>query len=130
MGWKVEYDEALGIVVDTYIGRNTGKDFTEVAEKRIALGKEKGTLMTLIDASKLETDISTTFDVYDIADRLYAEQKNRIKWRIAVIVPESSKARDQVGFFVTMCKNRGLVMEEFAQRKDALNWLLAQRPSS
>jgi len=130
MTWTVEYDEALGVVVDTYIGRSTGQDFNDVATKRIALGKEKGSTKTLIDTSRMEADSSTTFDVFHIVENMYREEGSRAHWRMAILTPESAAARTQVNFFVTVCKNRGWIIEEFAQRKEAIDWLLKQSPAS
>ena len=124
MSWTVDYDEALGIVVDTYVGRSSGKDFKAVAKKRIALGREKGTTKTLIDASRLEVEPLISFDVYDIVTHMYSEEGSRSSWKIAITTPESPAAREQVRFYVIACKNRGWKIEEFAERKDALKWLL------
>lgn len=130
MSWTVEYDEALGIVVDTYIGVSNGKDFKDVAKKRMALGREKGTTRTLIDASRLEVEPFTTFDLYDIVEHMYSEEGSRVEWMMAITTPESQTAREQVHFFVNLCKNRGWRIEEFADRKNAVEWLLEQSPSS
>ena len=129
MSWKVEYDEALGIVVDTYVGKSSGKDFKDVAKKRIALGREKGVEKTLIDALRMETDSSTTFDVYDIVEHMYNEEGRRANWKIAITTPVSSAAREQVCFYVNVCKNRGWIIEEFTKRNEALEWLLSHPPT-
>lgn len=130
MNWTVEYDEAFWIIVDTYIGRCSGQDFKDDATKRIALGVQKGTAKTLVDVSNLEVEPSTTLDLYNIVEHMYNEEGNRAGWTMAITTPGSAVAREQVHFFVTLCKNRGWKIEDFAERKDALAWLIEQNPSS
>lgn len=125
MSWTVEYDDTLKIIVDTYIGRCTGQDFKDVAKKRIELAEEVGTTRTLIDASKLLTDSSTTLDVYKIADEIYEREDDRMDWKLAITTPESPAAREQARFFVNVCVNRGWNVKEFTERKDAIDWLLS-----
>ncbi len=124
MSWTVEYDDTLQIVVITYVGKSSGKDFKEAAKKRIAVAKALDSIRTLIDASKLYTDESTTVDVYNIVKNTYEKLGNRGDWKIAITTPESPTARRQVYFYETVCINRGWRVKEFEERKEAIEWLL------
>lgn len=126
MSWTVEYDDALKIFVDTYIGVCGGQDFQSVAKRRIELSKEVSTTRTLVDASKLIIESPSTLDIYKVADEIYEREENRMDWRLAITTPESPTAQEPVKFFVNVCVNRGWNVREFAHRKDAIEWLLSK----
>lgn len=130
MSWNIEYNDDLQIVVCTYLGKCTGQDLRDASTKRIALAQEVGSSKTLIEASKLETEGSTTFDVYNIIRKMYQELGSRADWRIAIVTPETTKAAEQVHFYVTACQNRGWVVEEFPNKEDAIDWLIKNSPST
>lgn len=123
MNCTVEYDEGSGIVVVTYNGRCSGKDFRDATHKRVAIAEKEDSTKTLIDATNLECSSSTTFDVYDIVSREYPSLGSRSEWKMAITTPKSAEAQKQVHFFENACVNRGWRVRQFASRKDAIDWL-------
>lgn len=124
MSWKVEHDAELNIVVLTYQGKCTGHDFKTASTARMALAAEKGTAITLIDASQLEVDSSATMDLYEIASAMYSAAEDSFDWRIAILDTEDPQAKEMVDFYETLCINRGWKVKKFATRKSAIAWLL------
>jgi len=124
MSWTLEIDNDLRIIIITYRGKNTGKDFLEVAAARIELVKLTGISTILVEVSKLKVDTSSIIDVYEIANNMYGKLIEREKIKIAITTPEDQNSIEMVDFYETACIHRGVNVKKFANRKNAIDWLL------
>lgn len=123
MTWTIEYQDNLQVVVLTYSGNISGAEIKAAATARIAMGKEKGVSKFLVDTRNIETDESSTFDIYDLPSKVYPEQKVEHSDHIAVVIPESHAARRMVQFYEDVSVNRGWRVKTFEDHDDALEWL-------
>jgi hypothetical protein len=62
-------------------------------------------------------------DIYDFPNKQYNEEGSNRGVRMALIMPNSSKAMALAEFFVTVCLNRGWMVKEFTDRQRAIDWL-------
>ena len=121
MAWYVEYNPDYGIIECRAEGFLTAKEIKEASEKTIALSGENDTKLILIDDSQVEETIET-LEIYELP-RYYEEINVDRKVKVAVILPNVPKAREDVLFFETVCRNRGWNIHTFTKRKEALEWL-------
>jgi len=126
MSWSVEHDDVLNIVVSTYAGKCTGRDFREAVAARSAMAGKLGLNKALIDAGKLEVSAAATFDLYDIAGHYNHGANFQCTRKIAITRPDSAESRKVVDFYETACLNRGLDVKVFEERNSAVEWLLEE----
>jgi len=122
MPWFIEYNDALDCVVHTFTGRHTGKDIRNATTSGMAAGKLHKTHKYLIDLRKLEYAGSIS-RLMDLPTVQYREEGLSRQSRIAIVLPESQKAKQDAMFYETICVNRGWNVKCFSSRVDALNWL-------
>jgi hypothetical protein len=122
MAWSVTYNPALDVIEELFCGQVTAAEFREAVSKRISLEKETGSSKILNDVSDVEVDASI-MDIYDFPNKQYNEEGSNRGVRMALIMPNSSKAMALAEFFVTVCLNRGWMVKEFTDRQRAIDWL-------
>jgi hypothetical protein len=123
MSWDVNLNEALKIIEIVYRGHITARDLQDSTSRAIALEKEKGVILFLIDAT--ETEIAASLmDILSLPDRQYVEEKADPLGRVAVILPRSPRAQEAARFYEMASKNRGWTVEVFPTRDRALHWLV------
>ncbi|MDJ0809945.1 MAG: hypothetical protein QNJ01_07575 [Desulfobacterales bacterium] len=121
MAWQVEYLTAHNIVKATYIGHVSADDFKQGVTRTIEVARENKTLLLMIDDSKLEAAVSTP-EIYEMPS-FYEEIKGSRRTRIAVILPAGGQILEDVKFYVTVCRNRGWLVEAFTNEQEAIDWL-------
>jgi hypothetical protein len=123
MTWRIEFDEALGIISCLYAGTVSAEDFRKGALETIALARKHRTHRILIDDSKLASTVST-MEIYEMPGLYETSDANRrSKW--ALILPPKGPIREDVDFYTTMCLNRGWYVKTFEDRRSAIDWLLS-----
>lgn len=122
MAWSVEYDSEHDLVQAVYAGHVTADDFKNSVMRTIECARKHKTLLLLIDDSKLESAVSTS-DIFEMP-LFYEDVEASRRSRIALIIPGSGKIREDVKFYVTVCRNRGWFAEAFDHRQEAIDWLL------
>lgn len=100
--------------------RNLEKATTEA----MTLHKELGVNAVLIDTSSLES-VESLISLYDLPKQ-YDEGGVSRKVRIAMVIPETSAAKEAVEFYENVCNNRGWVVLPFERRDEATEWLMAE----
>ena len=129
MSWSVEYNHSLGIIEEVLSGLVTAAELRESVSRRIALEKETGSTKILVDASEIELD-ATVFDVFDFPNKRYADQGAHRQNQMALVMPAYSRARETADLFVIACKNRGWLVQGFAKRQQAIDWLVGNKASN
>ncbi len=122
MPWTLSHNQALRIVEVLYTGEVTGRELREVTSKCITLEKENGVNRFLCDASDCEISASL-LDLFDLPAEQYAAEKADRSGRVAVVLPRSPRARDAAQFYETASRNRGWMVQAFASRQEAVDWL-------
>ena len=121
MTWTVEYVPDHDMVQVTVIGAATGDDLSAAGLEAIRLAKAHNTTSVLIDDMKLERAFSLA-DIYALP-KFYLANQPSVTNRVAIILPTSQPARDNMLFYETVCRNRGLNHRTFDERQEAMAWL-------
>jgi hypothetical protein len=122
MTWTLEYSNKLRVIKLVYTGRTTGLDLQESTFKAIALSKEQGSLMFLVDSTEIELTAST-FNLYDLPDRQYLAENLDRKSHVAVVLPRRPKEQEDARFYETACVNRGWFVMLFPNCDEGIEWL-------
>lgn len=86
----------------------------------MALIKQHGYLLCMLDHSQADGFEINVFDTYDLPKR-YKELNIPPTFRMAVVVPE--KRRENSHFYETVCRNNGYSVSVFFDQESALEWL-------
>ena len=123
MPYSVEYLEEPGVVETVYAGALSTAEFNEavVATADTAAGR----LCTrfLSDCRELEVgEHSPTLDIWALAEFLAQLPPGTFE-REALLLPAAAAAGEDIRFYETACRNRGLDVRVFSARDEALAWL-------
>ena len=119
MPHSVSFDTEASHAEATYFGVLTASDLEGAAGEIMALMQESNMRLLLADCSGVAGGHSV-FDLYALADWL----KDNAPWvREAVVLPTLDLAAENVRFWETTCRNRGLAVRIFNDRPSALAWL-------
>ena len=105
----------------TYSGALKQSELEQAAFKILEFMKEEGTMLLLADCSDIKGGHSV-FDLYALSDWLKATAPHI---KEAVVLPTLPLASENVKFWETTCRNRGLMVCIFNDCRSALEWLLA-----
>ena len=120
---EVRFNETLQIIEIAHTGILTLQNLEKATSEAMALHKELGVNAVLIDTSNLES-VENVMDLYDLPQQ-YDDGGASRAVRIAVVVPETSAAREALQFYDDVCNNRGWVVRPFETPDEATEWLMA-----
>ncbi len=123
MNWDLKFNEKLDIIIVTYDGYISAKDYYDSTISGIELSNEINIYRGLVDSRNAVTDC-TKADIFKIPYELYNTLGLKKTIRIAVLEPLDTMARDLNAFFILTCRNLGWDVQSFKKRKRAINWLL------
>jgi len=121
MSVAVKFNSELGIIESVLADNVTPEDLRMHEARCIALAKETGSSCFLTDATAAAFKVSE-LDLYDLP-QFYDREGIRRPIRIAVLPPATEAVRRLVGFYETVCANRGWTVAAFEERQEALDWL-------
>lgn len=124
MPHKVEFNEAIQVIEVVFSAPITKIDLDEATRTAIEVGKARETHRYIIDNQDPEPYVSLA-DVYALPEHQYIVQQLSRDSRIAIMLPQSIKAREIVIFYETVCLNRGWQARIFTTREEAMDWLFA-----
>ena len=127
MTWTIDFDESLGMLEMTLEDLVSGEELHEVTSRAIAILREKDSILALADISRLQGSPPLT-DIYELPARQYVAEGLSRNIRIALVEPVADAAIEAARFYETVCMNRGWVVQSFAARDQAIEWLRATRP--
>ena len=119
MPCSVTFDAEASHAEATYFGRLTASELEAAAGEIMALMQASNTMLLLADCTGVVGGHSV-FDLYALADWLKACAP---RVREAVVLPTLDLAAENVRFWETTCRNRGLAVRIFNDRQSALDWL-------
>ena len=122
MPWTHEYRPSLDAIEVVYSGSTSARDLQDSTSKFINIEHREGISRFLIDTREMELD-ATLLDVYDIPETQYVVEKADRKGRVALILAASGFERQAGLFYRDACQNRGWLVEAFADRQEAVDWL-------
>lgn len=128
MTWRVDYKSELGFIQVVYTGLVTLDEFKKATNEVISLSKSHKENRILIDDSNLEIAVSTA-DIYKLP-LFYDDVNANRKSRMALILPTSPQAREDVQFYETVCRNRGWFIKAFNERQEAIDWLTSNKSNA
>ena len=120
----VTYNSKLRIIEIVHSGTLTVQNLEKSTSEAMALHKELGVNAVLIDTSNLES-VESLIEFYDLP-RQYEEGGASRAVRIALVMPETSAAREAAKFYDNVCNNRGWQVLPFEMLDDAIEWLMAK----
>jgi hypothetical protein len=121
MAFSVTYMEEAGVVEMVLRGAVTPADVDAAMTEAGTVGAENLSNRFLIDSRDMPAG-GTAFDVLALAELLASLPPGVIE-REAVLLSDDAAAADQMEFFETACRNRGLDVRVFRDRDLALGWL-------
>lgn len=123
MAWSVSVDERTRIVTTVYAGLMPPAALRQAVEATLRVCMEHECVRLLADCSQLDGG-HTVMDLYDAAAAVGAVP-GVARLKEAVIMPTRPGATDTVTFWETAAINRGIQVQLFSSRDDAVAWLLA-----
>ena len=123
MAFSIAYVEEVGVVEMVFRGTVTPADVDAAMTEAGTVGAENLSNRFLVDSREMPAG-GSAFDVLALAELLAALPPGVID-REAVLLSDDAAAADQMEFFETACRNRGLDVRVFHDRDEALGWLTA-----
>lgn len=120
MPWNVVAHPELPIVETTYAGILTGHDLAMAASETLQIAASLGRNRLFADCSTLEGGHSI-FDLFSISDQT---NLGALGLREAILQPSLASTLETIRFWETACMNRGIQVRIFADRDEAMRWLL------
>ena len=127
MPWTYERNTSLGLVEVFYTGEVTTRELQESTSALIELEKTDGLIRFLVDVTEMRlSSFTSLFDIFNIPAKQYEEEEADRDGRVAVFVPDHSEMLSVVKFYENACVNRGWMVKRFAERQEALEWLISE----
>jgi hypothetical protein len=124
MALTLTYNADLCIVEITCEGMVSFDELTAEQAPSFALAEEHNTDRFLLDLTNYESSLSHVNILGGVSS--YDDKSTR-RIRIAVVAPVSEEARKDAQFYETVCVNRGWNARMFAERQEAIDWLVNRR---
>ena len=121
MSFSVNYLDDVGAVETVYSGAVSPPELDEAMTVTGAVAAERLCNRFLIDSRDQDAG-GSAFDILKLAEFLSSLPPGTID-REAILPPQSSLGGEDMRFFETAARNRGLNVRLFTAREDALAWL-------
>jgi hypothetical protein len=119
----VRFLEEAGVVEMVFAGDAGAEEVDAAVGEAGAVGAENLTNRFLVDVRQ-QMPGGKAFDILALGEFLASLPTGLIE-REAILLPEDQAAAEEMQFFETVCRNRGLDVRVFHERDDALGWLTA-----
>ena len=128
--WTHHLHDGLRIVETVYTGQQPGttQELQTAAESSLKLAAERGHHLFLSDCSGV-TGGSSILPAYEVGD-FYSRLPLPRNLREAIVLPRDEAAAAGLRFYETTVRNRGFAVRAFADRNQALEWLVSNRPAA
>lgn len=121
MAYSVTYLEEFGVVETVYSATTSLEELDQALTETGSVAAEHLCNRFLIDARD-QASTGSTFDILKLAEFLASLPPGVID-REAILPPPSAQGMDDIHFFETAARNRGLNALMFTSREEALAWL-------
>jgi hypothetical protein len=123
MAVDVTYLEEAGVVEMVFQGAPAPGEIDDALTRAGTIGAENLANRFLVDSRDMPAG-GSAFDVLALGE-LMASLPHGIIEREAILLSEDAAAAEEMEFFETVCRNRGLDVRVFRDRDEALAWLTA-----
>ncbi|MCB2178835.1 STAS/SEC14 domain-containing protein [bacterium] len=125
MSHKIAFREDSNILATIFDGKVTPNEVEEVVVENLNLAIQYQTNLFLVDCRNIEDESSFAIENYETGVLLTKlSQKLPGHLKDALIQPISPLAAENLRFFETVTRNRGLNVRLFETEEAALAWLL------
>ena len=121
MAFTVRFLKDFGVVETVWSGNVTAADVDVGVTETGILAAEKLCNRFLVDVRE-QAPGGSALDIFSLAEFLCSLPPGTIE-REAVLTPRTPKAAEEIKFFETACRNRGLDVRMLDDRDEALRWL-------
>lgn len=124
MTHQVEFRKEQAIIETVYTGNANILEVFAAIRENLALSKQYQTHRFLVDCCLLVDEKGKVFENYEVGTylgKLIPEFPRG--FREAMILPSSPTAAQNLRFFETVARNRGINVRVFDTREEALAWL-------
>lgn len=115
------FREDINAIEVVYSGQVTIEEVHEAFKNAVALSYHHQVMLFLIDCSDLQP-VGSMFNIYELASVL-EKIPNVRQLKGSIILPLQQQSAEELKFFETTAKNRGLHVHVFPSREDAIKWL-------
>lgn len=122
MPWTLSYLEETRILLTVYTNPLTLADLKDATMANVALATEKQSYRYLGDCTALAPG-GSTLDIYQFGCFLAGLGLDPAS-KEAIVLPLSPGAADDLRFYETVTRNRGIDVRVFEDRDDAIRWLI------
>ena len=112
------------MIETSYIGNLTAAELAEAVAGSVALAKKHKIDHFLGDCSELLGGHSV-LDLFSKLEQIINES-DFLSLKEALILPTCLEAAEKFRFWETACRNRGMNVQTFVDRRSAVKWLLEQ----
>ena len=123
MAFKVRFLEDLGVVETVWSGNVTVAEVDRGVTETGILAAEALCNRFLVDLRE-QAPGGSALDIFSLAEFLCSLPPGTIEGE-AVLTPWTPAAAEEIKFFETACRNRGLDVRMLDDRDEALEWLRA-----
>lgn len=123
MPFSYTLPDDLPIVETGFVGPCGAADISHAIAKTNELLETSGRRCLLTDCSGVERGYSP-IDIHAMAEQLMTNPLVRVV-RQAMILPDRAGEAEDMQFWETLCRNRGIMVRGFSDRASAIEWLLA-----
>lgn len=121
MSWRSTLNaqsKHVELVIEGAISRD---ELMAACDRTCELALEQDTPLVLADCSMMRGG-HNILDLYQLAKQLI-EKPHAREMREAIIAAQDPEAREMLRFWETTCLNRGLLVQLFEDREQAIDWL-------
>jgi len=120
MPWNLIHHHDLQVIETCYSGMMQPQELRAAFDGTVALGRQHNVKLYLANYSELQGGHSVV-DLYGLADLL--AKCVTVPFTEAVLMPQLTANHEDVKFWETACRNRGMNVQIFAEKARALAWL-------
>lgn len=124
MPWQVRFDAAARLIRVEYVGDITPGELSAAIRETVRTALQQDCARVLTDCTQM-LDGHSAFDLYAALDGIGASGLAG-RYREAVLLPAAPRAIENVRFWETACRNRGIDVRAFDDRDAALAWVTAR----
>ena len=122
MAYSVDFLEDAGAVETVYTGEMAAGELDEALTRTGTVAAENLCNRFLVDCRLMAPGGDSVVDVWELAEFLASLPPGTIE-REAILLPTADKAAEDMSFFETAARNRGLNARIFGTREEAIAWL-------
>lgn len=124
MTWQVRFDAATRLIRVEYVGNITPAELSAAIRETVRIALQHNTARVLTDCTRM-LDGHSAFDLYAALDGI-GTSGLASRYHEAVLLPAAPEAIENVRFWETACRNRGIDVCAFEDRDAALAWITAR----